>query len=487
MLRRILVSAVLISIVGTAATIGGTGAFFSDVETSTGNTFAAGAIDLTVDNESYYNLNKCANVATSGPAVWQWVGTSTYPVPGSACTTSWDASDLGNGLLFFNFQDLKPDDEGEDTISLHVGTNNAYACMDVTLTSNDDRSSNEPELGTGDATEDINNTWDGELAQNIQMLWWADDGDNVFEQGENVISSGVQTLFNLATSSPFSVALADSTHNVWATTTNSFQPIPGNTTVYIAKSFCFGTLTSQAIAQDGLGHTGTNGPQSRGTGFDCSGSGLGNNTQTDGVTLDVAFRAVQSRSNTNFLCEGQLRLGKLTVTKIVNNTNGGNNTIPNFQLFIDNGTVTTPVTSSISTTVAAGNYSVSETGVSGYVGSYSGDCDAEGNVVINPGDDKQCTITNNDLPANITLIKVVDSGPADPSTFKMRVDGVLVPNTTSISVTSNTPHVITEDAKAGYQFVSITGSAQCPAVLGGTATLNEGQAITCTIHNALAP
>jgi hypothetical protein len=67
------------------------------------------------------------------------------------------------------------------------------------------------------------------------------------------------------------------------------------------------------------------------------------------------------------------------------------------------------------------------------------------------------------------------------------VDGTLVPNTTSIAVSSNAPHTITEDAKAGYQFVSITGSPQCPLVLGGTATLNEGQAITCTITNAKNP
>ena len=194
--------------------VGSTGAFFSDSETSTGNTFAAGAIDLKVDNESYYNLNKCTNVGTLEAPVWQWQGTAAYPVPGTPCTTSWNVSDLGNGLLFFNFTDIKPHDEGEDTISLHVDTNNAYACMDVSLTSNDDKSSTEPELVVPDVQEDINNTWDGELAQNIQMFWWADDGDNVYETGENGISQGVQTLYNLATTSPFSVALADSTHNI---------------------------------------------------------------------------------------------------------------------------------------------------------------------------------------------------------------------------------------------------------------------------------
>ena len=218
MFKRIFISLFLIGAVGTAAAIGGTGAFFNDTETSTGNTFAAGAIDLKVDNESYYNLNKCTEV-TAG--IWQWQGLAPYPVPGTPCTTSWNLSDLGNGLLFFNFTDIKPDDEGEDTISLHVDNNNAYACLDMTLTSNDDKSSTEPELASPDVAEDINNTWDGELAQNIQMFWWADDGDNVYETGENGLIPGVESIdVMFGAGHIFSTPLADSVKNVWN---------PGNT------------------------------------------------------------------------------------------------------------------------------------------------------------------------------------------------------------------------------------------------------------------
>src|SRR3989338_10354615 len=138
-------------IAAAALVVGATTAFLSDTETSSGNTFAAGAIDLKIDNESYYNgvLNEL---------------TSWFP-----------AADLPNGKLFFNFQDLKPDDEGEDTISLHVNDNDAYICMDMVLTSNDDKSSNEPELDVPDAVENPNDTWDGELADALQMFWWADD------------------------------------------------------------------------------------------------------------------------------------------------------------------------------------------------------------------------------------------------------------------------------------------------------------------------
>ena len=40
-----------------------------------------------------------------------------------------------------------------------------------------------------------------------------------------------------------------------------------------------------------------------------------------------------------------------------------------------------------------------------------------------------------------------------------------------------------EAGLSGYQFVSITGDAKCPSILGGTVSLNEGESITCTITN----
>ncbi len=466
--------------------VGSTGAFFSDTETSTGNTFAAGAIDLKVDNESYYNKNKCTNVGTPEIPLWQWQGSSAYPVPGTSCDTSFPLSDLDKGLLFFNFNDMKPDDEGEDTISLHVD-NDAWACMDLSLTSNDDKSSTEPELSVPDAQEDINNTWDGELAQNLQFFWWADDGDNVYEVGENTISGGIKTLYNLATSTPFSVALADPTHNVW--TPNTPGPIPGGQTVYIAKGWCFGNLTLNPVAAG----QGVN--PSVNSGLLCDGTALNNLTQTDKATVDVAFRAVQSRNNPNFSCGGtDSRLAKITVIKKIINDNGGNNIVSDYQLFVDNGIVTTPVTSSTTVTVTQGNYVVTETGVPGYVASFSGDCDSVGQLTLNAGDNKTCTITNNDLPVNITLVKNVTGTPplASATLFGLTVDNILVLNNTSVATSSNVAHSINEAGRAGYTFVGpITGTStygkSCPAVLGGTITLDEGETIVCTITNAKNP
>lgn len=171
----------------------------------------------------------------------------------------------------------------------------------------------------------------------------------------------------------------------------------------------------------------------------------------------------------------------LIVHKVVVNDNGGNNAAGDFQLTVDGNNVAQSAT----TTFSAGVHVVSESGVSGYVAAFSGDCDSSGNVSLVSGQTKTCTVTNNDLPGNITLIKSVindNGGTANPTSFTLRIDGGVVPNNTSVAVTANSAHSINEDAKAGYSFVSLTG-AGCPAVLGGTVTLNEGEAVTCTISN----
>lgn len=480
-ISRIVLGLLLIIGAGSALA-GGTSAFFSDTESSQGNSFTAGDIDLKIDNDSYYNGNRCTNVGTPENPDFQWSGPSEFPEPGTDCSTSFPPSDLDDGLLFFNFTDIKPSDDGEDTISIHAGSNEAYACLDMALTSNDDISSNEPELGDGDPQNDVNDTWDGELAQNLQMFWWADDGDNVYEVGEGAITDDVQSVSAMfGDDETFTATLADSEENIWGETGG----IPGGETRYIAKAWCFGTLNMTPLPEDA-----ETGPQTRPGFFSCDGSALNNVTQTDGITLDVAFRAIQTRHNNEFQCDGEdetPRTATLTVVKVVTNDNGGNNIVADFQLFADNGTTEFPMTSGNPTNMIADTYTITETGVSGYVASFSGDCDVNGVVTLNPGDNKTCTITNNDLPANITLIKSVinnNGGTATAnSAWGLRIDGNIVPNNTSVAVSANTPHSITEDGRAGYTFVSITGNPKCPAVLGGTATLDEGESITCTITN----
>lgn len=280
-MKKILSSTAVILFALGALLSGGTGAFFRDTELSSDNTFAAGAIDLKIDNTSYYN-----GVANSG--------------------TTWTLDDLTD-QKFFDFSDLKPEDYGEDTISIHVDTNDAYICADVTLTSNDDNGVNEPEAGDGDVTDGAGN---GELADNVNFIWWADDGDNVLESDENVISSGPIGALTLNT--PYPVTLADSDENIWTGPLRGGGPVLGTDTKYIGKAWCFGSIDASPDDQDGVGDVKSPAGDNNGNalsgepedgGISCDGSVLNNVTQTDSLTADISFEAVQSRHNEDFQCD----------------------------------------------------------------------------------------------------------------------------------------------------------------------------------------
>ena len=468
---RIILSLSLITLVIGTLSYGATTAFFSDTETSAANIFTAGAIDLKVDNESYYNgvLN---------------------------ASTTWEVTDL-TVQKFFDFGDLKPDDYGEDTISLHVDTNDAYMCANVKLTSNNDNSQTEPE-----AIVDANGTTTGELANLVNFLWWADDGDNVLETNENVISQG--PIGALGVGGSTTIALADSNTNIWNATGSSTGsgPVPGNTTHFIGKAWCFGTIGVKKISQDAsstaMSPAGNNNDNSvagepEDGGITCVGNALGNESQTDSLTADVTFTVVQSRNNQRYLCVPPVikQTGQVVVTKKVVNNNGGNNFVQDFLLYLDDGIVASQVLSGATTTIPVGAYTVTETGVAGYEAIFSGDCDVDGNVTVVNGQTKYCTITNDDLPANITLIKNVvnnSGGTATASSaWGLKIDGITVSNNSSKAVTSNAPHTINETGRTGYTFGSISGTSSygkpCPAVLGSSITLDEGETIVCTITN----
>lgn len=268
-MKKILLSVGMIALVAAVA-VGATTAFFSDTETSEGNTFTAGAIDLEIDNTSYLNgeFNE---------------------------DTSWTLTDLVEEL-FFDFDDIKPGDWGEDTISIHVFSNPAWVCADVTLTQDNENDITEPEADLNDTDEE------GELDDELYFAWWADDGDNVYEEGEEIISEGV--LGNANVNQTVNVTLADSNTNIW--TGNSDDPVDGSTTYYVAKLWCFGELNLSTVDQDGdFDPQNPNGPDQpgRSDGVDCDGELVTNISQSDGVKMDIAFRAIQSRNNDDFICQ----------------------------------------------------------------------------------------------------------------------------------------------------------------------------------------
>jgi len=254
--KKILISLSVIAAVAAIA-IGGTVAYFSDVETSTGNTFTAGSIDLKIDNTCYLNGK---------------------PVEG--CT--WGLTDLTD-QLFFKFKDLKPGDWGEDTVSMHVYNNDAWACVTFKNLANDDNTCTEPE----DA-DDLPNTlgcWttsqagEGELAQNLYFVFWADDGDNIWETGERILMQGpASDVLNGKT-----YPIADTTFSIAGAPRT---PLTGSTTYHIGKAWCFGEMTVD-------GETGA---------ITCNGESVDNASQSDSLTGDIIFYAEQARNNADFVC-----------------------------------------------------------------------------------------------------------------------------------------------------------------------------------------
>jgi hypothetical protein len=90
---------------------------------------------------------------------------------------------------------------------------------------------------------------------------------------------------------------------------------------------------------------------------------------------------------------------------MVINDNGGTRTVDSFPLSVSG----TPVVSGVTNTFLAGTYAVNEIGASNYTRTFSGDCDIYGVLNLNTGDNKTCTITNNDNAA-VVVPKLPNTG-----------------------------------------------------------------------------
>lgn len=172
-------SRILLSIASIAAAaaliVGATVAFFSDTETSTGNTFTAGSLDLKVDNTCHYN-----EPADDTPNCPEILDQSGNPI----VLTTWESTDLGAAHKFFYFTDVKPGDYGEDTVSLTVD-NDAWLRLLINVTADTDNSCTEPELVVDTTCGEPD---DGELLENLLFTVWLDQGVTPGFQGPQDLS-----------------------------------------------------------------------------------------------------------------------------------------------------------------------------------------------------------------------------------------------------------------------------------------------------------
>ena len=287
-MKKIIISMSIIGAVAAVA-VGATTAFFSDTETSTGNTFTAGSIDLKVDsNCHYYNIVDfdgdepiyrdlgCGQVGTNGVGVGQW-----------------DETDLQDGIhKFFSFADIKPGDKGEDTISLHVYDNDAWGKIVMGLTNDLDNSCTEPEGEAEPLCEDDN---DGELLEAMLpgFSMWLDQGSIPgFQNG------------GTGTHDP------EEGDNVWQRDNEPIISVRGETMLssVLAAAYTTAHATDACVSPDGhddYGRCHVLASDGRMVGSTTYYFGLawnlpwntGNEVQTDSVGGDITFKVVQHRNN----------------------------------------------------------------------------------------------------------------------------------------------------------------------------------------------
>lgn len=211
--KRILMSAGTL-VFAAAVVAGGTGAFFSDTETSAGNVFTAGSVTLEI-NDILHTYN----------------------------------GDQGNAPIFtddgfsFDLDDLKPLDTGEITFDLQNGANEAYICAMVEETGSSENGRVDPEIALGDTGPD------GELGDYLSFS------------------------FNGQTGS-----LADASGQ-WA----SLGTLAANGTGANTFGYCFGEFDGSTCQLE--------------AGADY------NWAQTDRLTADIKFYAIQTRNNPDFECD----------------------------------------------------------------------------------------------------------------------------------------------------------------------------------------
>lgn len=277
--KRLLVSLITVGSVAVLA-LAATVAFYSDTEISADNTFTAGELDLQIDNKfAYYRDHQ---VESEG---------------------NWPLKDLVDEK-FFDFDDVKPGDYGENTISMHVYNNDAWMCMRIDNMQNNENGCNDPE---SDVDGNCGNPGpgEGELAQKLNFFAWLDEGTvdgfqgqvDDEKEGDNVWQSANELPLFTNTIGPASdvlngvtYTLADSTFSVLGS-----GPFEGSTTYYMGVAWCAGTLTVANPA--GTGNMVVN-PD-----LNCDGVGMGNNTQSDSLLADIKFYAEQHRNDADFDCD----------------------------------------------------------------------------------------------------------------------------------------------------------------------------------------
>jgi hypothetical protein len=222
-----------------------------------------------------------------------------------------------------------------------------------------------------------------------------------------------------------------------------------------------------------------------------------------GQTATAATVTINMKEGENYSCTfTNTRLsGSITLTKVVQSNNGGDNLASTFPLLLQGATVT----SGESNPRDAGSYTVNETQQTGYefVSITGTGCPSAlgGSITLAQGQNVSCTITNRDIAPTLALDKTVSNdhgGTATSDDFVLAATPatgsvITVASGGDVAATagkSNVVYTLSESAEAGITGYtagtwSCTGTGVHQDASDATkVTLDEGAVGTCAITNS---
>jgi uncharacterized repeat protein (TIGR01451 family) len=206
--------------------------------------------------------------------------------------------------------------------------------------------------------------------------------------------------------------------------------------------------------------------------------------------LDCADLSVTADGNVTCTIRNNDRPGTLIVTKVLTTDDGSDATCADFSFKVNGGSaVAFEADCSNSMTVNAGSYSVVETDADGFDTGYA---NCSGLQIANGGS-ATCTISNDDQPGTLIVVKEIKGGDADPDDFSFRINGgnsidFEADGSNQFTVPAGW-YLVAEDAASGWD----TSYANCSQIFipnGGSATCkitNERQTGNVTVIKDLNP
>lgn len=226
-----------------------------------------------------------------------------------------------------------------------------------------------------------------------------------------------------------------------------------------------------------------------GTVIDDAGITVGANTTWSGRALAYGG-TVTTDTNTITVPICAPATANLRIVKQVVNNSTGTSTPSAFSLSVKLANVNVAGSPAFGTSTPGtlysllpNTYTISEGNYPGYAQSFSGDCDINGNITLIAGDNKTCTVTNDDITptSTITVVKTVvnDSGGTKViSDFPLFINNTPVTSGVTNDLVSPAAYTITETNNSQY---TQEFSGDCDA--NGLINLGVGENKTCIITN----